>query len=57
MSSTFTSGSLPSLTWMNVGIDPRRSSSVCSLTAALVDRKGAQSNRLKHRSIVLESSA
>jgi hypothetical protein len=36
---------------------PRRSSSVCSLMAALVERNGAQSNRLRHRSMVLESSA
>src|SRR6185503_17980352 len=57
MSSTLTSCSLPSLMWRNVGIEPRRSRSVCSLTAALVDRNGAQSNRLRHRSIVVESSA
>ena len=36
---------------------PRRSSSVCSLTAALVARNGAQSNRLRHRSMVVESRA
>lgn len=42
---------------LNAGIAPRRSSSVCSLMAALVERNGAQSNKLKHRSMVLESSA
>ena len=43
--------------WMKAGMAPRRSSSVCSLMAALVERNGAQSNKLRHRSIVLESSA
>ena len=32
--------------WMKVGIDPRRSSSVCNFTAALVERNGAHG---KHR--------
>jgi hypothetical protein len=36
---------------------PRRSSSVCSLLAALVVRKGAQGKRKRHRSTVVESSA
>jgi hypothetical protein len=57
MSSTFTSCSLPSLIWMKAGIAPRRSSSVCNLMAALVERNGAQSNRLRHRSMVVESNA
>ena len=57
MSSTLTSCSLPSLTWMNAGMAPRRSNNVCILMAALVERNGAQSNRLRHRSIVVESSA
>src|SRR5207249_8977028 len=39
-----TSCILPSLMWMKVGILPRRSSSVCSLTAALGERKGAHEN-------------
>jgi hypothetical protein len=40
-----------------VGIGPRKSSNVCSLTAALVERKRAHGNKLKHKSIVVESSA
>ena len=48
---------LPSLMWMNAGIAPRKSSSVCIFTAAVVVRNGAQSNRLKQRSMVVESSA
>lgn len=39
------------------GILPRRSSSVCSFTAALVERNGAQGNSDRHRSIVVPSSA
>ena len=46
----------PSPMWMNAGIAPRKSGSVCSLMAAWVERDGAQANRLRHRSIVLESS-
>jgi thioredoxin reductase (NADPH) len=42
---------------LRVVVLPRRSSSVCSLIAALVERNGAQSNKLKHRSMVLESNA
>lgn len=42
---------------MKVGMLPRRSSSVCILTAALVVRNGAQGNTDRHRSIVVESSA
>jgi hypothetical protein len=30
--------------WMKVGIDPRRSSSVCNFTAALVEQNGAHGN-------------
>jgi hypothetical protein len=52
-----TSCSLPSLMWMKAGIAPRRSRSVCNLIAALVERNGAHSNRLRHRSIVVASSA
>ena len=40
---------------MKVGIAPRRSSSVCSLTAALVERNGAHGNIDRHRSMVVES--
>ena len=36
---------------------PRRSSSVCSLMAALVVRNGAQANSDKHKSMVEASSA
>ena len=39
---------------INDGILPRRSSSVWSFTAAFVDRKGAQENTERHRSIVVE---
>ena len=56
MSSTLTSCSLPSLMWMKVGMASRKSSSVCILTAALVERNGARSNRLRHKSIVVASS-
>src|SRR5665213_1070018 len=38
-SRTLTSCILPSLMWMNAGILPRRSSRVCSFTAAFVVRK------------------
>jgi len=41
---------LPVLMWMNAGMAPRKSSNVCSLMAALVERNGAQSNKLRHRS-------
>ena len=40
-----------------VGILPRKSSSVCSFTAALVERNGAHGNSVKHRSMVVESRA
>lgn len=40
-----------------VGMGPRKSSNVCSLTAALAERKRAHGNKLRHRSIVVESSA
>src|SRR5208283_3421957 len=43
-SSTLTSCILPSEMWMKVGIAPRRSSSVCNFTAALVERNGAHGN-------------
>lgn len=42
---------------MRVGIELRKSSSVRSLTAAFVERNGAHSDKLKHRSMVVESSA
>jgi len=51
------SRSLPSLMWMNEGILPRRSSSVCSFTAALVVRNGAHGNSDRDRSRVVESRA
>src|SRR5258708_4813944 len=47
-----TSCSLPSLMKMKDGILPRRSSSVCNLIAALVERNGAQGNTDRQRSIV-----
>ena len=42
---------------MKLGMLPRRSISVCSLIAALVERNGAHGNSVKHKSIVVESSA
>jgi hypothetical protein len=39
--------------WMKAGMLPRRSSSVCSLTAALVERNGAHG---KHRQAQIDSS-
>src|SRR5882672_9135693 len=39
------------------GIGPRRSSSVCILTAALVERKSAHGDSERHKSIVVLSSA
>src|SRR5205823_2427053 len=39
-----------------VGIDRRRSSSVCSFTAALAERNGAHGNIDRHRSMVVASS-
>src|SRR6476661_492425 len=56
-SSTLTSCILPSEMWMKVGIDPRRSSSVCNFTAALVERNGAHGNIDRHRSMVVASRA
>src|ERR1035437_8442750 len=52
-----TSCILPSEMWMKVGIDPRRSSNVCSFTAALVERNGAHGNIDRHRSMVVASRA
>ncbi len=34
---------------MKLGMLPRRSINVCSLIAALVDRKGAYGNSVKHK--------
>ena len=45
------------LSIQKVGILPRKSSGVCSLTAALVERNGAQGNTDKHRSMVVVSRA
>jgi hypothetical protein len=42
---------------MKDGILPRKSKSVCILTAALVDRNGAQGKTERHRSMVVASSA
>ncbi len=39
------------------GMLPRRSSSVCSLMAALAERNGAHGNTDRHKSIVVASSA
>src|ERR1700747_1697485 len=52
-----TSCTLPSVMRMKVGIEPRRSSSVCILTAALCLRNLAQGNNAKHKSMVVESNA
>ena len=49
--------SLPSLIWMNEGILPRRSKSLCSLIAAFAERNGAQGNTDRHKSMVLASKA
>src|SRR5271156_2716797 len=43
---------LPSEIWIKLGIGPRRSSSVCILTAAFVERKSAHGNSERHKSIV-----
>src|ERR1022692_3531537 len=48
---------LPLETWIKLGIGPRRSSSVCILTAALVERKFAHGNSERHKSIVVLSRA
>src|SRR5580692_5269577 len=48
---------LPSEIWIKLGIGPRRSSSVCILTAAFVERKSAHGNSERHKSIVVLSSA
>ncbi len=50
-------GTSPVVTRINVGMEPRRSSSVCIFTADLVERKCAQGNRLRQRSMVVESKA
>src|SRR5450631_2143787 len=52
-----TSCSLPSLIWIKLGILPRKSSSVCIFTAALVVRNGAHGNSDSDKSIVVESRA
>ena len=57
VSSTLTSWVLPSVMWMKLGIGPRRSNRVCSLTAPLVFLKRAQGKRVRQRSMVVESSA
>ena len=49
--------SLPSLMKMKDGILPRKSKSVKNLTAALVERNGAQGKTERHRLIVVASSA
>lgn len=43
--------------WIKQGMLPRRSSSVCSFTAPLRRRDLAQGNKLKQRSIAVESRA
>ena len=43
--------------WMKLGMVPRKSSSVCSLIAALVERNGAQGKTDRHRSMVVASKA
>src|ERR1019366_543178 len=52
-----TSCSLPSLIWIKLGILPRKSSSVCIFTAALVVRNGAHGKSDSDKSIVVESRA
>src|ERR1700680_485714 len=47
----------PSVMPINVGILPCRSSSVCTLTAALCLHNLAHGNSDRHRSIVVESKA
>ena len=47
-SSTLTSCSLPSDIWIKPGIASRRSNSVCSFTAALIERKVAHGNVERH---------
>src|ERR1035437_1171832 len=56
-SSILTSCTLPSVTRIKVGMLPRRSSRVCSLTAALRRRNRAQGNSVRQRSMVVESRA
>jgi hypothetical protein len=56
-SSACTSCNLPSETWMKLGMLPRKSSSVCILTAALAFRKCAHENTDRQRSMVVESRA
>ena len=56
-SSMVTSWTLPGVRLMNVGIEPRKSSSVWSFMAALVFRKVAHGNSERHRSMVVESRA
>src|SRR5690349_9850719 len=43
-------------TWMKLGMLPRKSNSVCILTAALVVRKWAHGKTARQRSMVVESS-
>jgi len=50
-------GAKPPIMWMKAGIESLMSSKVCKLTAALALRKGAHSNRLRHRSMVVASNA
>jgi hypothetical protein len=52
-----TSWVLPSVIWMKVGILPLKSSKVCSRTAALACRNGAQGKTDRHRSMVVASNA
>jgi hypothetical protein len=56
-SSAVASPILPSEIWIKLGIGPRRSCSVCIFTADLVERKSAQGNSDRHRSIVVLSRA
>lgn len=51
------SWSLPSKMWMKLDIEPRKSSSVRNLIAALIDQNGAQQNGVGHRSIIVASGA
>jgi hypothetical protein len=52
-----TSCVLPSVMQIILGIEPRRSISVWILTAALCRRKVAHGNKVRHKSMVVESRA
>ena len=57
LSDAYAGTDIERLSLIKLGILPRRSSSVCSLTAALVERNGAHGNSDKDKSIVVASKA